>query len=168
MRAFLRATGSSTTLAELIGRRHSSRKASDLVPSSGKKPVLLSGGNPRIAKADGDAPVLEYLAAMPGWKQEVGRRLDALFGRTVPNVTKAVKWNSPFYSIAGRGWFLALHVFNQCVKVTFFKGTSLQPTPSGGTAKEARWIDIHENDLDEERMAEWIRRASQIPGWGKS
>ena len=136
-------------------------------PSAGYgKPVnLLSGGNPRIAKAEGDAPVQAYIAAMPGWKREAGRRLDALVVRHVPSVTKAVKWNSPFYGIEGRGWFLAFHVFTRYVKVTFFRGTSLRPVPPGGTGKEARWIDIHEHDLDEAQIAAWINQAASIPGW---
>ena len=132
------------------------------------KPALLSGGNPQIAKGDGDAPVQAYIAAMPGWKRDVGRRLDALTVRNVPNVRKVVKWNSPFYGIEGRGWFLAFHVFTRYVKVTFFRGTSLRPVPSGGTGKEARWIDIHEDDLGEAQMTTWIRQAAALPGWGKA
>ena len=133
------------------------------------KPVkLLAGGNPQIAKADGDAPVQTYLAAMPGWKRDLGKRLDALIGRTVPNVRKAVKWNSPFYGIEGQGWFLSFHVFTRYVKVTFFAGTSLRPVPSGGTPKsqDARWLDIPEGDeLDEARMATWVKQAAALPGW---
>ena len=126
---------------------------------------LLAGGNPRIAKAAGDAPVKAYLAAMPGWKRAVGRRIDALIVRNVPEARKAVKWNSPFYGIEGRGWFISFHVFTRYVKVTFFRGTSLRPVPPGGTSKEAHWIDIHEDDLDELQMARWIRQAAAIPGW---
>src|SRR5262250_739812 len=129
------------------------------------KVVLLSGGNPQIAKADGDAPVQAYIAAMPGWKRDLGKRLDALIVRTVPNVRKAVKWNSPFYGIQGQGWFLAFHVFTRYLKVSFFRGTSLRPVPSGGTGKDARWIDIHEDDLDEAQMARWVKQAAAIPGW---
>ncbi|HEY6229953.1 MAG TPA: DUF1801 domain-containing protein [Pyrinomonadaceae bacterium] len=135
----------------------------------GAKPVkLLSGGNPQIAKADGDAPVQAYIAAMPGWKRELGKRLDALIVRSVPNVSKAVKWNSPFYGIEGQGWFLSFHVFTRYVKVTFFRGASLRPAPPGGTAKsgDARWIDIHESDeLDESQMAKWVKQAAALPGW---
>lgn len=127
--------------------------------------VLLSGGNPQIAKADGDAPVQAYIAAMPGWKRDLGRRLDALIVENVPNLRKAVKWNSPFYSIEGQGWFLSFHVFTRYVKVTFFRGTSLQPVPPGGTGKDARWIDIHEDDLDEAQMAMWVMQAAALPGW---
>jgi hypothetical protein len=133
-----------------------------------KVPVLLSGGNPRIAKADGDAPVQAYIAAMPGWKRAIGKRLDALIARNVPNVRKAVKWNSPMYGIEGQGLFLGFHTFTHYVKVTFFRGTSLRPVPPGGTGKDARWIDIHEDDLDEARMARWVKQAAAIPGWGIS
>jgi hypothetical protein len=129
------------------------------------KPALLAGGNPQIAKADGDAPVRAYIAAMPGWKRDVGRRLDALIGRVVPGVRKAVRWNSPFYGIEGRGWFMGFHVFTRYVKVTFFRGTLLRPVPPGGTGKDARWIDIHEDDFDEARLAAWVKQAASIPGW---
>jgi DNA-3-methyladenine glycosylase I len=129
------------------------------------KPTLLTGGNPQIAKAGGDGPVQAYIAAMPGWKRDVGRRLDALIVRRVPSVRKAVKWNSPFYGIEGQGWFVSFHTFANYVKVTFFRGTSLQPAPGGGKAKEARWIDIHKDDFDEALMAEWICQAAAIPGW---
>ena len=132
------------------------------------KPVLLSGGNPQIAKADGDTPVQAYIAAMPGWKREIGRRLDELVVRNVPGVHKAVRWNSPCYGMKGQGWFMAFHVFTKYVKVTFFRGTALQPVPGGGTGKDARWIDIHEDDFDEKQLTKWIRQAAAIPGWGKS
>ena len=127
--------------------------------------VLLSGGNPRISKADGDAPVQAYIRAIPGWKRDVGRRLDARIVRNVPNVRKAVKWNSPFYGIEGQGWFLSFHVFTNYVKVTFFRGTSLRPVPPGGTGKDARWIDVHRDDLDETQMAAWVKQAAARPGW---
>jgi hypothetical protein len=127
--------------------------------------VLLSGGNPQIAKGEGDALVQAYIAAMPDWKRDLGKRLDALIVRNVPDVRKAVKWNSPFYGIEGQGWFLSFHVFTHYVKVTFFRGTSLRPVPPGGTGREARWIDIRENDLDEKQLATWIKQASVIPGW---
>jgi hypothetical protein len=132
----------------------------------GAKPKLLSGGNPQIAKAEGDAPVQAYIAAMPRWKRDVGKRLDALVTRSVPGVRKAVKWNSPFYGVEGQGWFLSFHVFTRYVKVTFFHGTSLRPAPPGGTGKDARWIDIHENELDEAQMASWVKQAAALPGWG--
>ncbi|HKE40988.1 MAG TPA: DUF1801 domain-containing protein [Casimicrobiaceae bacterium] len=132
------------------------------------KLVLLAGGNPQVAKADGDAPVQAYIAAIPGWKRRVGHRLDELISRQVPGVHKAVRWNSPMYGIKGQGWFASFHVFTNYVKVTFFRGTSLQPMPPGGSAKEARWIDIHEHDLDEAQLTAWIAQASAVPGWGKS
>lgn len=130
--------------------------------------VLLSGGNPQIAKADGDAPVQAYIAAMPGWKSGLGKRLDDVIVRTVPGVRKAVKWNSPFYGAEGHGWFLSFHVLTRYVKVTFFDGMSLRPIPPGGTerSKEARWIDIYEDDeFDEAQMANWVKQAAALPGW---
>jgi hypothetical protein len=130
--------------------------------------VLLSGGNPQIAKADGDAPVQAYISAMPGWKSELGRWLDALIVKAVPDVRKAVKWNSPFYGVEGHGWFLSIHVFTRYAKVTFFKGSSLRPLPPGGTQKhqEARWIDLHEGDeLDEAQLTRWVKQAAALPGW---
>ena len=131
------------------------------------KVVLLAGGNPRIAKADGDAPVRAYINAMPGWKRDVGRRLDAVISRTVPNVSKAVKWNSPFYGVEGQGWFLSFHCFTKYVKVTFFRGTSLRPMPPGASKqKSVRYLAIYQNELlDEERLAAWIRQAAAMPGW---
>jgi hypothetical protein len=132
------------------------------------KPVLLAGGNPQIAKADGDRPVQAYISAMPEWKRVVGQRLDALIVSTVPGVHKGVRWNSPMYGIKGQGWFVSFHLFTNYVKVTFFRGTSLHPVPPGGAAKEARWIDIHEGGLDEAMLVKWIRQAAAIPGWGKS
>ena len=133
----------------------------------GAKPALLAGGNPQIAMGDGDAPVQAYIAAMPGWKRDVGRRLDALIVRTVHGVRKAVKWNSPFYGVEGQGWFLNFHVFSKYVKVAFFRGTSLNPLPPGESKDEnVRYLDIHEDDqLDEELVASWIRQASELPGW---
>lgn len=134
--------------------------------SSAAKPKLLSGGNPQIAKADGDAPVQAYIAAMPGWKSDVGRRLDALIERTVPNVRKAVRWNSPFYGIEGQGWFLSYHCFTKYVKVTFLNGASLRPLPPVESKHEnVRYFHIHDEDqLDEELVASWVRQASELPG----
>jgi hypothetical protein len=130
------------------------------------KPKLLSGGNPQIAKADGDAPVQAYIAAMPGWKRDIGRRLDALIVRQVAGVRKAVKWNSPFYGVEGRGWFLSFHVFTRYVKVTFFQGSSLQPLPPGESKhRDVRYLDIHEDDFDEKQIAAWLKQASKLPGW---
>jgi hypothetical protein len=129
------------------------------------KPALLSGGNPQIAKAYGDAPVQAYIAAIPGWKSDVGRRLDALIVRTVPGVRKAVKWNSPFYGVEDHVWFLSFHVFTKYVKVTFFRGTSLRPVPPGESKhKDVRYLDIHEGELDEAQFATWVKQASQLPG----
>ena len=130
------------------------------------KPVLLSGGNPQIAKGYGDAPVRAYIAAMPGWKRDVGRRLDALIVRTVPGVRKAVKWNSPFYGVEDDSWFLSFHVFTKYVKVTFFRGTSLRPVPPGESKHpETRYLDVHEDDeLDEEQFVDWLEQASRLPG----
>jgi hypothetical protein len=132
------------------------------------KAKLLSGGNPQIAKGDGDAPVRAYIAAMPGWKREVGRRLDALITHTVPGVRKAVKWNSPFYGMEGRGWFLNFHCFTRYVKVAFFSGASLRPVPPGESKhKDVRYLDIHEDEpIDEARLAAWVKQASRLPGWG--
>ena len=146
-------------------------RASDARPNEArggeKGAVLLAGGNPRIAKADGDAPVQAYIAAMPGWKRDLGKRLDALVVRNVPDVRKAVKWNSPFYGVEGRGWFLSFHVFTRYVKVTFFRGAGLRPVPPGPSKHaDVRYLDIHERDeLDEARMATWIRQAAALPGW---
>ena len=129
------------------------------------EPVLLSGGNPQIAKGYGDAPVQAYIAAMPGWKHDVGRRLDALIERTVPGVQKAVKWNSPFYGVEGRGWFLSYHCFTKYVKVTFFRGTSLRPVPAGESKHaDVRYLDIREGELDEAQFTDWVAQASKLPG----
>ena len=131
--------------------------------------VLLSGGNPQVPKGDGDAPVQAYIAAMPGWKSDVGRRLDALIERNVPDVRKAVRWNSPFYGVEGMGFFLNYHVFTRYVRVTFFQGVSLEPIPPGsGKDPDARWIDVYEGQLDEEQMAAWVRQAAARPGWDLS
>lgn len=129
------------------------------------KPALLSGGNPQIAKADGEAPVKAYIDAMPGFQKKIGERLDALISKTVPGVKKGVRWNSPFYGLEGKGWFLGFHTFAKYVKVSFFRGTSLSPVPPGGTAKEARWVDIREDDFDEAPLTHWIKQAASLPGW---
>ncbi|WP_217435611.1 DUF1801 domain-containing protein [Cupriavidus gilardii] len=135
-------------------------------PADGK-PVLLSGGNPQIPKGDGDAPVQAYIEAMPDWKREVGRRLDALIVETVPDVRKAVKWNSPFYGVEGKGWFLSFHCFTRYVKVAFFKGSSLRPLPPGESKDpNTRYLDIYEADrIDEDQVGDWIRQAAELPGW---
>ena len=141
-------------------------KSAKVARRAGAKPVLLAGGNPQIAKGAGDAPVQAYIAAMPGWKRDVGRRLDALIVGTVPGVHKAVKWNSPLYGIEGEGWFLGLHCFTKYVKVAFFRGTSLRPIPPGASkSKDTRYLDIRENDpFDEVQFAAWVKQASQLPG----
>lgn len=129
--------------------------------------VLLSGDNPQIAKAEGDAPVQAYIAAIPGWKRDVARRLDSLVVRAVPDVRKAVKWNSPFYGVEGQGWFLSLHCFTKFVRVTFFRGASLDPLPPGESKhKDVRYLDVREDPpLNEAQFSEWVRQASQLPGW---
>ena len=131
------------------------------------KPKLLSGGNPQIAKADGDAPVQTYVAAMPGWKRDIGRRLDALITGALPGVRKAVKWNSPFYGGAGEGWFLNFHCFTRFVRVAFFHGASLRPLPPGPSkVKNVRYLDIREDDaIDEAQFVDWVKQASELPGW---
>jgi hypothetical protein len=151
---------------QVAAKAGNSRKTTPKSRPRKAKPGLLSGGNPQIAKADGDAPVQAYIAAMPGWKGDVGRRVDTLIARTVPGVRKAVKWNSPFYGIAGRGWFLSFHCFTRYVKVAFFRGTSLRPLPPGESKhKDVRYLDIHEDDrLDEAQLAAWVKQASQLPG----
>ncbi len=135
-------------------------------PTKASKPVLLSGGNPQIAKADGDAPVQAYIAAMPGWKRDVGRRVDALIVRTVPDVRKAVRWNSPFYGIEGQGWFLSYHCFTKYIKVVFLRGTSLSPLPPVESMDpNTRYFHIREDDrLDQKLLASWIEQASELPG----
>lgn len=141
-------------------------KSSKRAAEAAAKPVLLSGGNPRIAKADGDKPVQAYIAAMPGWKHDVGVRLDALIVLTVPNVRKAVRWNTPFYGIEGRGWFLAFHCFTKYVKVSFLSGSALHPAPPVESKHSAvRYFHIREGDaVETEQLADWIRQAAELPG----
>jgi len=135
-----------------------------------RKPKLLSGGNPQIAKADGDEPVQAYIDAMPGWKSDAGRQLDAIITRAVPSVKKAVRWNSPFYGIEGEGWILGVHCFAKYIKVAFFQGASLDPIPPVASKnKNARYFHIHEGDvLDEAQLRKWVKQASKLPGWGKA
>jgi hypothetical protein len=142
-------------------------KTPDRPRRSKQKPKLLSGGNPQIAKADGDAPVQAYIAAMPGWKRGIGEQLDALITKTVPGVQKAVRWNSPLYGVKDNGWFLGIHCLTKYVKVTFFRGLSLKPIPPGGTPKsgEARWIDIYQGQFDEKQLVVWIKQAAALLGW---
>ena len=157
-----------TATADKARRKPRAIQATALAGGVAAKPAVLAGGNPQIAKGDGDAPVEAYIAAMPGWKREVGRRLDAIIARNVRGVRRAVRWNSPFYGIEGRGWFLAFHVFSRYVKVTFFRGAALRPVPPGGSGRDARWINIHEAALDERQMARWILQAARLPGWGQT
>ncbi len=135
-----------------------------------RKPKLLSGGNPQIAKADGDEPVQAYIAAMPGWKSDAGRELDAIITRALPSVKKAVRWNSPFYGIEGEGWFLGLHCLTKYIKVAFFQGASLDPIPPVASKdKNARYFHIYQGDaLDEAQIRKWVKQASKLPGWGKA
>jgi hypothetical protein len=141
-------------------------KPAKVAKKAAAKPTLLSGGNPQIAKGDGDAPVQAYIAAMPGWKRDVGHHLDALIARTVHGVRKAVKWNSPFYGVGDQGWFLSFHCFTKYVKVAFFRGSSLHPLPPGESkGKDTRYLDIHEDDqLDEAQLVAWVKQASHLPG----
>lgn len=147
-------------------KKKAANKKAAAAKKPAKEPVLLSGGNPQIAKGEGDAVLQSYIAAMPGWKREIGRRLDALIERTVPGVHKAVKWNSPFYGIEGEGWFLNFHCFTSYVKVAFFRGASLRPVPPGASKhKDVRYLDIREDDpFDEAQLADWIAQASRLPG----
>ena len=143
------------------------RRAKAPATRTAGKPKLLAGGNPQIAKADGDAPVQAYIAAMPGWKRDVGRRIDAIIAAAVPGVRKAVKWNSPLYGVEGRGWFLGIHVFTKYVKVAFFRGASLRPVlPVSATSGDTRYLHIHDDEpLDEAQFAAWVKQASSLPGW---
>jgi len=169
-----RVTAKTTTLrkpaAKAATRRRTTTQARKAEPKaqprSSGEPVLLSGGNPQIPKGYGDGPVQAYIAAMPGWKREIGRRLDELIVRTVPGVNKAVKWNSPFYGVRDQGWFLSLHCFTHYVKVAFFRGTSLRPVPPGESKhKEVRYLDIRQNDpMDEAQLVSWVKQASRLPG----
>jgi hypothetical protein len=142
------------------------RKATRESPARKRaKPVLLSGDNPQIAKGYGDAPVQAYIAAIPGWKRDVARRLDALISRAIADVHKAVKWNSPFYGFEGKGWFVSYHCFTNYVKVTFFRGTSLRPVPPGESKhNEVRYLDVREGQLDEAQFVDWVKQASALPG----
>lgn len=160
------------TEEQMAGRSPKKSKAAKITPRkltakppARKKPVLLSGGNPQIAKGAGEAPVRAYIAAMPGWKRDIGRRLDAVITRAVPRVSKAVKWNSPFYGIEGQGWFLAFHCYDNYVKVTFFRGRSLMPLPPGESRqKDVRHLDVRKDDFDETQFASWVKQASVLPG----
>jgi len=157
--------GRSSESAEKRVRAQDTRAAKK-TPAARAKPALLSGGNPQIPKGDGDAPVKAFIAAMPGWKRDVGRRLDALIVRTVPGVKKAVRWNTPFYGVEGQGWFLGYHCITKYVKVAFLNGASLEPLPPVASKKaQTRYLHIHEGEaIDEALVARWIRQASKLPG----
>ena len=145
--------------------RKKSVKPTDKVGIQGEKPKLLSGGNPQIAKGDGDAVVQDYIAAMPGWKGDIGRRLDEIIVRIVPKVQKAVRWNTPFYGIDGQGWFLGFHCITKYIKVTFFRGTDLDPAPTETSqVKNVRYLHIHEGAFDPKQFATWTKQASKLPG----
>ena len=157
------------TTPEKKAAKKTAKKSAEKTAKKAKanKPVLLAGDNPQIAKADGNAPVQAYIAAIPGWKQGIARSVDKLVERTVPGVAKGVRWNSPFYGLQGQGWFLSLHCFTRYVKVTFFRGSSLRPVPPGGSKHpEVRYLDIYEGKLDEAQLASWVKQASELPGWG--
>ncbi len=154
-----------TKVAKKAPAKRIAVKAAKLPSRKAAKPALLSGGNPQIAKGYGDAPVQAYIAAMPGWKSDVGKRLDALIARAVPGVRKAVKWNSPLYGLNDQHWFLGIHVFAKYIKVAFFRGASLRPVPPGESKqKEVRYLNIHEDKLDEAQFADWVKQASKLPG----
>lgn len=134
--------------------------------ASAKKPRLLSGGNPQIAKGYGDEIVHAYIAAMPGWKRAAGKRVDALVTRAVPGVRKAVKYNSPLYGVEVGVWFASMHVFTHYVKLAFFRGASLTPLPPGESKqRHVRYLDIREDhDWDEAQIVDWMKQASKLPG----
>jgi hypothetical protein len=159
-------TAKSKTAKPKTAKPKTAKSKSKGGPASAK-PILLTGGNPQIAKGDGDAPVQAFIAAMPGWKHDLGRRLDALIARSVPGVRKAVKWNSPFYGVEGQGWFLNFHCFTKYVKLAFFRGASLRPVPPGASKhQDVRYLDIREDDeLDEKLVVSWVKQASKLPGW---
>ncbi len=175
-------TAKKTTAKKSTVKKRSATNASATSASARKPPPrepslnpvkparLLSGGNPQVAKGEGDEPVQAYLAAMPGWKRDIGRRLDAIITRTVPKVRKAVKWTSPFYGIDGQGWFLGVHVFSKYVKIAFFRGAALKPIPPGTSkGKDTRYLDVYETDeLDEKQIAAWVQQAASLPGWSAS
>lgn len=153
--------------AKELAERSAKSKTAGKSARGRTKQTLLAGGNPQIAKAEGDAPVQAYIAAMPGWKREIGRQLDTLIMRAVPNVYKAVKWNSPFYGIEGNGWFLSFHCLTKFVKVAFFRGADLRPRPPGESKQpDVRYLDIYEDaPFDEAQLAKWVKQAAALPGW---
>jgi len=160
-------TTRATTTPTSKSKSKSNSKSKSKSKTRLEAPKLLSGGNPQISKADGHAPVKAYIDALPGWKRDLGRRLDAFITRHVPHVQKAVKWNSPLYGIEGQGWFLGLHTFTHYLKLAFFCGTSLRPMPPGASkGKDTRYLDLREADpLDEAQLAQWLKQAAALPGW---
>ena len=148
-------------------KKKAAKKKAAPTKKTARKPVLLAGGNPQIAKADGDAAVQAYIRAIPGWKRDVAREVDTIITRAVPRVKKAVKWNSPFYGVDGKGWFVSFHMFTKYVKVAFFNGASLMPPPPVGSKnKDVRYLDIYEDaPFDRPQLARWIKQSSSIPGW---
>jgi hypothetical protein len=165
-KAAAKRAGAKAAPAKRTTKPKSATKAPPRKAAKDATPKLLSGGNPQIAKGYGDAPVQAYIAAMPGWKQEVGRRLDAMITSAVPGVFKAVKWNSPLYGIEGEGWFIGIHCFAKYVKVAFFRGASLRPVPPGESKqKDVRYLDVRESDeIDEAQFVSWVKQASKLPG----
>jgi hypothetical protein len=145
----------------------STKQKAPAKPSKAKPVKLLSGGNPQITKGDGDAPVQAYIAAAPGWKRMACQHIDALIVRAVPGVKKAVKWNTPFYGVEGQGWFVAYHIFNKYVKITFFFGRKLKPMPPVESKDpNARYVHLHENGVfDEVQFMDWVKQAAKVPGW---
>jgi hypothetical protein len=158
-----KASGVSTTGARAKGRSEKGRRTDPRA----KAVVLLSGGNPQIAKADGPEPVEAYITALPGWKSALGKRIDRVIERALPQVKKAVKWNSPIYGVDGQSWFLGMHAFTRYLKLAFFRGAVLRPPPPG-TSKDpnTRYLDLHEHDtLDEAQLERWVKQAAALPGW---
>lgn len=164
------AGGAKKAAKKAVKKRSTKAEKRTAADNASGKPALLAGGNPQIARGYGDEPVQAYIAAMEGWKSDMGRRLDALIVQSVPGVAKAVKYNSPIYGAFREGdrqdWFLGIHVFATYVKVAFFRGAQLRPMPPGESKqKDVRYLDIHENDpLDETQFADWVRQASKLPG----
>lgn len=162
-----KAQGEATTAKSAGLAPSASRPAKKTATPAGGQPRLLAGGNPQIAKGQGDGAVQAYIAAMPGWKREVGQRLDSLIAATVPNVQKSVRWNTPFYGVAGQGWFLGFHCLTKSIKVAFFRGSALSPLPPGESKSQGtRYVDIAEGEpLDEQLVASWVQQAAALPGW---
>ena len=121
-------------------------------------------------RADDDhqpAAVAAFIGALPGWKREVATRIDRIIEREVPDVRRAVKWHAPFYGVEGQGWFASISPLSKAIKLTFTRGTALDPMPPGGTRDDSRWLDLDSVDaLDEDQLAAWVRQAAALPGWG--